>query len=74
MRSQRAQNAAVAQVNKLWCSHPKPLNHPAFHDYLMVLGQMLLNIPKWFKQNNSQNNILKKLEIIALNKNCAIQA
>lgn len=45
VKNQRAQNVAAAQASILWCNHPKLLNHPAFHDGLMIRVQTLPSIP-----------------------------
>lgn len=45
MRNQTVQNVAVAQAGKLWCNHPKLLNHQAVHGCLMMIEQTLPDIP-----------------------------
>ena len=45
MKSQIAQNAAVAQASILWYNHPKQLSHPAYRDCLAVIEQTVPDIP-----------------------------
>lgn len=45
MRNQTIQNVVVGRASRLLCNHPRPRNHQAYHDWLVVPEQILQDIP-----------------------------
>lgn len=44
-KNQRVQNAVVGQASILQYNHPRPRNHQAYHDCLVLPEQILQDIP-----------------------------